>query len=105
MAGEMKSLNEIRDAECDKFGYAMEKKYNQIELANMPSIIMDEAFKAGFDCRDKLGNEALKVAVEALEFIKKLHEDDIILTSTEYNHKSGIAYRKTIDALRKWNFK
>jgi len=63
-----KTKEQIRDAECDKHGYAMEKKYNQIELANMPSIIMDESFKAGFDFRDKLDNEALKIAVEALEY-------------------------------------
>ncbi len=58
-----KTIAEIRDSECDKHGYAMEKKYNQIELANMPSIIMDESFKAGFD-------SALK-AIAQIEFDEK----------------------------------
>lgn len=66
-----KTMEQICDSECDKHGYAMEKKYKQIELANMPSIIMDESFKAGFACRDKMDNEALKIAVEILEHKSK----------------------------------
>lgn len=33
------------------------------------------AFQAGFDFRDKLDNEALKIAVEALEFYEKMGDD------------------------------
>jgi len=63
MTNTPKTMTEIRDAEAEKKKIEIEKTLGQ-GLAD----ICDLVFKAGFDCRDKLDNEALKVAVEALEF-------------------------------------
>lgn len=84
----MKTKEQIRDEACDKHGYAMENKYSQVELANMPSIIMDESFKAGWDARDKQNNEALKIALETLESAKS-HARHIIETARRDNWTSS----------------
>lgn len=55
-----KTMAEIRDAEADK--YQADDSRVKIGPAN--------SFKAGFDCRDKMDNEALRLAVEALEYFK-----------------------------------
>ncbi len=49
--------------------------------------------------------QANQILIQALEFIEKLHENDVVLTSTEYNHKSAMTYRKAIQALEEWNAK
>lgn len=59
-----KTMTEIRDAEAEKKKIEIEKTLGQ-GLAD----ICDLVFKAGFDCRDKLDNEALKLATDQLEGI------------------------------------
>lgn len=50
-----KTMEEIKNAEA--------RKYNATEFGSKID------FKAGFDCRDKLDNEALKIAVKVLRDI------------------------------------
>lgn len=61
----MKNKNEIRDVESEeharKIGYGIE------DLAIWDQL--KDAHKAGLDARDKLDNEALKLAVEQIEGI------------------------------------
>lgn len=56
----MKKLTKLRDAEAEKF-------YKDSGWVPSEWAVMN--FKAGFDCRDKLDKEALKIAVEALNEI------------------------------------
>ena len=44
-------------------------------------------FEKGFDCRDKIDNEALKIAVEALEFYSKIENFEKVVWQDE--DKSG----------------
>jgi hypothetical protein len=53
-----KTMSEIRDEIAE-------------EYCNKIDNNVAEYFKAGFDCRDKLDNEALKVAVDFLEMKSK----------------------------------
>lgn len=58
-----KTMEEIKNAEAEK--------YSGVEATDSDVALWSElskAFKAGFDCRDELADEALKIAVEALEF-------------------------------------
>lgn len=57
-----KTMAKIRDAEAEKY-------YKESGFAPTEWAVMN--FKAGFDCRDKLDNEALRIAVETLELIHK----------------------------------
>lgn len=59
--GNVKSMAEIRDAEAEK----------HCSFIKGPCDFEQRIFKAGFDCRDKLDNESLKIAVEALECVFK----------------------------------
>lgn len=52
-----KTMAEIRDEEADRI------------LSTISGYRSKEAFKAGWDARDKLDNEALRMAVEAIEDI------------------------------------
>jgi hypothetical protein len=77
-----KTMSEIRDAEADKYALiAVPKGDYEFEgtfrgyVENYPSDDrrhIEADFKAGFDCRDALDNEALKLAVEALEFYNEV---------------------------------
>lgn len=64
------------DQKLEQMAYAfvtkMEQKYNAIELANMPTIIMEEAYKAGYTRRDA-ELKAVEVEFDAeavLEYIR-----------------------------------
>ena len=57
-----KKMSEIRDAEAEKF-------YKDSGWVPSEWAVMN--FKAGFDCRDKLDNDALKLVVEVLEYYQK----------------------------------
>lgn len=56
-----KTMTEIRDAEAKKHGD------NDWEYGSTA----EEDFKTGFDCRDSLDNEALKLAIKGLKDISK----------------------------------
>lgn len=58
----MKNKNEIRDAEAEKYA---DRIQNTLEASDARA----RSFKAGFDSRDKLDNEALKIALTALQRI------------------------------------
>jgi len=63
-----KKMSEIRDAEA-------EKRINDSVLYPATRALKDAKgmWLEGFDCRDKLDNEALKIAIEALEFFDGVH--------------------------------
>jgi hypothetical protein len=61
-------MTKIRDAEAEKYSFRFTGNKNKSKM----DWDSEDAFKAGFDCRDKLDHEALKVAVEALKKIKDL---------------------------------
>lgn len=69
---ENKTMAEIRDAEAEK--YAKE----QFKLSGKNSEIYNDfeypvrkrAFKAGFDCRDRLDNEALNLLIGQIQTVK-----------------------------------
>jgi len=116
-----KTMEEIRDAEAEK--------YSGVEATDSDVALWSElskAFKAGFDCRDKLGDEALKIAVEALEFYadgeswstidhskspttydrleydKDLGDGDFQITEdTDDSNVSGLRARKSLAEIRK----
>lgn len=54
-----KTMEEIRDAEAEKYS----------SKGMVGDWSMNGNFIAGFDCRDKLDNEALKIAVKVLRDI------------------------------------
>ena len=60
-------INEAFELEKAKAYKCCESCGNNFSNAN---TYFHYGFKAGFDCRDKLDNEALKIAVEALEKLK-----------------------------------
>lgn len=116
-----KTMEEIRDAEAEK--------YSGVEATDSDVALWSElskAFKAGFDCRDKLGDESLKIAVEALEFYadgeswstidhskipttydrleydKDLGDGDFQITEdTDDSNVSGLRARKSLAEIRK----
>lgn len=56
-----KTMEEIKNAEAEK--------YSGVEATDSDVALWSElskAFKAGFDCRDKLGDDSLWIAVEAI---------------------------------------
>lgn len=59
-----RSLAKTRDESAKNYCEGLNKYNYALALGS---------FKAGFDCRDKLDNEALKVAVEALEHYEASH--------------------------------
>jgi hypothetical protein len=79
-------MSEIRDAEAEKY-------------CNKIDNNVAEYFKAGFDCRDKLGDEALKVAVEALDNILTEYVEDEC--DIDYNPHTNPAFRIASQALAK----
>lgn len=70
-----KDLIKLRDAEAEK--------YKQQGLVNSWRI----NFCSGWDTRDNLGDEALKIAVEALEFYSKIENFEKVVWQDE--DKSG----------------
>lgn len=68
-------LTRIRDNEAEKYTDKASKEiYEIVEKTGITwgsdealCLILDSAFKAGFDCRDKLSDDALKIAVEKLK--------------------------------------
>lgn len=56
-----KTKEKIRDAEADKF---INRLLGDCDYCDLNK----SSFVSGFDCRDKMDNEALKIAVEALEY-------------------------------------
>lgn len=75
-----KTMEEIKNAEAEK--------YSGVEATDSDVALWSElskAFKAGFDCRDKLDNEALKIAVEALEFYGATANWTSLSTRIEYD--------------------
>lgn len=78
-----------------------------VHIHTLSNLYAKQSFIEGFDaCHSLMSKDIealqskLDVAKKALKFIEKLHEDDIVLTSTEYNHKSAVTYRKTIESLK-----
>lgn len=67
MTTRRKTMAEIRDAEAEKYA---ERILNTLEDEDARA----RSFKAGFDCRDKLDNEALKLAITALEIYGMTNE-------------------------------
>ncbi len=67
----MKAMEEIRDAEAEKRNQAMLNVGEHWRVGH----IAKTNFTLGFDCRDKLSDEALKIAVEALERYEDIIND------------------------------
>lgn len=62
-----KTKEQIRDEEAEKYANELFPPIHPA-WSGSENQACQSGFEAGFDCRDKIGNEALKVAVEALEF-------------------------------------
>lgn len=90
MTNKLKSMREIRDELADK--YQADDSRIKIGPAN--------SFKAGWDARDKIDNEALSVAVEALELTKKKTETDPA-GEVELRARAGFIYYRVMEALTK----
>jgi len=116
-------INEAFELEKAKAYKCCESCGNNFSNAN---TYFHYGFKAGFDCRDKLDNEALKIAVEALEFYadgeswstidhskspttydrleydKDLGDGDFQITEdTDDSNVSGLRARKSLAEIRK----
>lgn len=57
----------IRDERADKHLTSMNEKYSEIEKANMPTILSEEAYAAGFDACYAHMMPLLEEAIVALE--------------------------------------
>lgn len=88
-----KTMEEIKNAEAEK--------YSGVEATDSDVALWSElskAFKAGFDCRDKLGDEALKIAVEALKLVQDKTETDPA-GEVELRARAQFVYYRVSDAL------
>ncbi len=80
-----KTMEEIRDAEA--------KKYHGWGTS------ANQAYKYGWDARDKMDNEALKIAVEALgKTVNYLHwrEDDLIGDDIKGDNRLTIRFKEQV---------
>ena len=75
-------INEAFELEKAKAYKCCESCGNNFSNAN---TYFHYGFEAGFDCRDKLDNEALKIAVEALEFYGATANWTSLSTRIEYD--------------------
>lgn len=98
----MKNMNQI------KYSYA--EKYKQsIDVSESWQNIFENHFKAGWDARDKIDNEALKVAVEELSLISiqktkaeyEYDEDDLwdFVCASEAYEIAILKARKALDKI------
>lgn len=66
-----KTMAEIRDEQAHSRAVQIDKKYKPEEFTVYANA--RRSFIKGWDARDKLDNEALKIAVEALEDLIERH--------------------------------
>jgi hypothetical protein len=100
-----KTMAEIRDAEAEKHG-----RFKFIPGVNKAII---EDFKAGFDCRDKLGDEELNNAKTALLVAKEVmstYDDQAVYKCQLEIQKLNKALNLAVEALEyfkgsEFNFK
>lgn len=85
----MKSMQELRDEEAATYA---EDPLNYWESA-------EDKFKAGWDARDNIDNEALSVAVDALEFYCEEHEPGYGPSWTERDMKIREALDKICELI------
>lgn len=109
----MKSMQELRNAEAEEIAnqYAIpliRSMYPSLSRGEMARLFK-EVFQAGWDARDKIDNEALKVAVEELSLISiqktkaeyEYDEDDLwdFVCASEAYEIAILKARKALDKI------
>ena len=94
----MSKLEKIRDEEAEKYANELFPPIHPA-WSGSENQACQSGFEAGFDCRDKLNNKALEIAVQALEFygedsawVKTIRPGDCILARDDNsaNDRSGM---------------
>jgi hypothetical protein len=94
MTNKPKSMQEKKDEAAEKYcNFRLEKEDSCVWVADR------QGFKAGWDARDKIADEALKVAVQALDSIVIEYMED--KCDIDYSPHLNPAFRMANEALTK----